>query len=131
MIRDRSRWPYPGDTPLDRARRVATTYRAALAQLNPQRAAEIDAEMTRLGEPWIAPQPDTLNLDDEYSPRDLSEHLGGVPTEATIRQWRTRGWLPDRRDDNKRPVNTPREVLDRQAEQRLARAERATRPRSA
>ncbi|MBP2341103.1 hypothetical protein JOF41_007357 [Saccharothrix coeruleofusca] len=120
----RSPWPYPGDTPLDRARRVATTYRAALTQLDPERAAAIDREMTRLGEPWVAPQPLVFDLDAPHRPRDLAELLGGGLTPELVRQWRARGHIPDRRDDAGRPVNTPRDVLDYQAEQRRRRADR-------
>jgi hypothetical protein len=125
VIKPRRRpWPFPADTPLDRARRCTYEYRAALLKLAPNVVLAIDKKLTELGEPWVAPQQVQLDLDATHRPRELSELLGGVPTEETIRQWRSRGHLPDRRDDDGRPVNTPRDVLDHQAAQRRARAER-------
>lgn len=125
MIKPRRHpWPFPGDTPLDRARRCSYTYRAELLKLAPDLVRTIDNKLTALGEPWVAPQPVEIDLDAEHRLRDLSEHLGGVPTENVLRQWRARGHLPDRRDDDGRPVNTARDVLDHQAELRRARAER-------
>ena len=125
MIKPRRHpWPFPGDTPLDRARRCAYEYRNALLKLAPQAVRAIDEKLTALGEPWVAPQPVELDLDAEHRPRQLSELLGGTPTEETIRQWRSRGHLADRRDGDGRPVNTARDVLDHQAKLRIARAER-------
>lgn len=127
----RDLWPFPGDTPLDRARRCSWSYRAELFKLAPDVVRSIDDKLTALGEPWVAPQPVELDLDAEHRLRDLSEKLGGVPTENVLRQWRARGHLPDRRDDAGRPVNTARDVLDHQARQRQERAERAQNRRSA
>lgn len=120
----RTPWPFPGDTPLDRARRCAYEYRAELLKLAPEAVHAIDQKLVNLGEPWVAPQPVILDLDAEHRPRALSELLGGTPTEETIRQWRSRGNIPDRKDDDNKPVNTVRDVLDYQADQRRARAER-------
>lgn len=127
MIKPRkAAWPYPGDTPLDRAQRCAHAYRAELLKLAPDLVRTIDEKLTSLGEPWVAPQPVILDLDAEHRPRALSELLGGTPTEETIRQWRSRGNIPDRKDDNNRPVNTVRDVLDYQARQRQDRIQRTT-----
>lgn len=127
----RTSWPFPGDTPLDRARRCTHEYRDALLKVAPDVVSRIDEQLTALGEPWVAPQPVEFNLDDEYRPTQLSELLGGIPTPEAIRQWRTRGHLPDRRDDAGNPVNTVRDVLDYQAQQREDRVRRAKKPRTA
>lgn len=128
MIKQRrTPWPFPGDTPLDRARRCSHTYRAELLKLAPDLVRTIDDKLAALGEPWVAPQPIELDLDAEHRLRDLSEHLGGIPTENLLRQWRSRGYLPDRRDDGGHPVNTARDVLDYQAQQRKDRVRRAAR----
>lgn len=132
MIKPRkAAWPNPADTPLDRARRCTHEYRAALLKLAPDVVRHIDDGLTALGEPWVAPQPVEFDLDAEYRPKQLSELLGGVPTEDAIRQWRSRRHLPDRRDDAGRPVNTVRDVLNYQAKQRTSRMRRAEEDRSA
>ena len=47
-------WPQADATALDRARAIARTYRASLAQLDPQRARILDEAAREVGEGWVA-----------------------------------------------------------------------------
>lgn len=51
-----SAWPWPGDSPVARARRIALAYRAALHDHAPGLAADLDTRFTRWGESWVAPR---------------------------------------------------------------------------
>lgn len=50
-----TRWPYPGDSPVDRSRQVAIQYRAALERVDPVACHAIDQAATWAGESWVAP----------------------------------------------------------------------------
>lgn len=124
MIRDRSRWPVPGDTPLDRARRVAQTYRTALHQLDPHQTDVLDRQFVRLGEPWITPQQGEIDLDATMSAPDLEDYFGGEPKAATIRQWAVKGYIRRFKNDTGRTVYRVGDIVDHLAKQRRDRAER-------
>lgn len=82
-------WPWPGDSVLDRARRVAREYRDALAATDPQRCAALDQRVVELGQPWIVPQPVTVGPDDLLTAEQLADYAQvGV---RTINEWRRRG----------------------------------------
>ncbi|MBF6064951.1 hypothetical protein IU494_30355 [Nocardia terpenica] len=93
------RWPGPADTPLQRARKIAGSYRAALHQLDPGRCADLDRRAVELGQGWIAPVelPAHLSehaLDAELSAADI-EHFWRIPA-STIRTWAHRGLITSR-----------------------------------
>lgn len=90
-----SAWPYPGDSPLARARRVTHAYRAALERADPAACAAIDQQMTRWGQTWVAPRPELHDLDDWIGPADAAD-LAAVDT-AQLRVWRHRGRLTGRK----------------------------------
>ncbi|WP_372663646.1 helix-turn-helix transcriptional regulator [Amycolatopsis kentuckyensis] len=48
-------WPWPADTTLDRARRVAQAYRQALEKAAPEECARLDAQMAAVGQTWALP----------------------------------------------------------------------------
>lgn len=48
-----SRWPFPGDSPTDRARQVALQYRAALERVDPAACHAIDMAAGWAGEGWV------------------------------------------------------------------------------
>lgn len=48
-----SRWPFPGDSPTDRARQVAIQYRAALERIDPAVCQAIDMAAGWAGEGWV------------------------------------------------------------------------------
>jgi len=81
----RSAWPWPVDTPLDRARRVAGMYRARLNLLGPESCAEADQLMRDYGETWMLDKPDIVNPDQELTTAQAAE-LVNVPV-ARIRKW--------------------------------------------
>jgi hypothetical protein len=88
-------WPYPGDSPLARARRVAHAYRAALEHTDPDACAALDQQMTRWGQAWVAPRPELHDLDDWIGPAEAAD-LAAVGT-AQLRVWRHRGRITGRR----------------------------------
>lgn len=80
-----SAWPFPGDTALLRARRIALAYREHLRNLNPQLCAAIDESMRAYGQTWIAPEADPY---DDYDAITTAEAAQLVDvSQETIRQW--------------------------------------------
>jgi hypothetical protein len=120
-------WPFPGDTELDKARRIAQDYRRELARLDPDLCRQLDDAARRLGQPWIAPIRADLDLDTKLHPARLAEHLAGQVTANQISQWGTRRRIPRHTDRDGRTVYRVGDVLDELARQRRARAERQTR----
>lgn len=90
-----SGWPFPGDSPVVRARRVAGAYRARLAQLDPEASAQLDELMAEWGQGWVIPRLIAYDPDAELSPEEAAD-LAQVDV-ATLRQLRRRGKLPGRR----------------------------------
>lgn len=88
-------WPYPGDSPVARARRIARAYREHLAVADPARCAELDAACEAWGQTWIAPRTLRYDLDDWLRPADAAD-IAAVSV-ATLRKMRTRGRLVGRR----------------------------------
>lgn len=88
-------WPYPGDSPLARARRVAHAYRARLADTNPTACAELDQLLATWGQTWVVPSLANHDLDDWVGPADAAQLAAVDP--ATLRVWRHRGRLTGRR----------------------------------
>jgi hypothetical protein len=88
-------WPYPGDAPLTRARKVALAYRARLADRAPEACASLDLVVAKWGETWATPQLHRFDPDEWLSARDAAE-LACVTTN-TLRVWRSRRRLQGRR----------------------------------
>lgn len=89
-----SDWPYPGDSPLARARRVARAYREHLHQVDPLRCNEVDEQMAGWGQGWIAPRVLRYELDDWLSLADAAD-VAAVER-GCLRQWRARGKIVGR-----------------------------------
>lgn len=89
-------WPYPGDGPIARARRVAHAYRARLDDVAPDECRDLDQLMTAWGQTWATPRSTVVELDDWIGPNDAAD-LAGVRA-ATLREWRRRGRITGRRD---------------------------------
>ena len=87
-------WPYPGDSPIARARRVAHAYRARLHTVAPDVCAQLDAAMSEWGQHWVVPRVVSYDPDTWLSPAQAAD-LGGVEVD-TVRQWRLRGRLKGR-----------------------------------
>jgi hypothetical protein len=69
-------WPWPGDTPLDQARRVAQSYRAELHDVDPDRCAELDERFAAYGQRWVAPTVAHIELDDEVTIDEAADLVG-------------------------------------------------------
>lgn len=70
------RWPWPGDTPLDRARRVALSYRHALQGLDGDMCGDIDQQMENWGELWAVPRVELVDLDEWVTIDVAAQHVG-------------------------------------------------------
>ena len=81
----RNPWPWPVDTPLDRARKIATMYRRHLLTAAPAVCASLDDTCGGFGETWMLEKPDLIEPDDEVTTAEAAE-LAGVPIER-IRKW--------------------------------------------
>jgi hypothetical protein len=82
-------WPWPADSPLDRARRVARSYRELLLAQLPDACRALDEEMIRRGQGWVLPQVD------QYDPSELltadEAALFCNVEKKTLYEWRRRG----------------------------------------
>lgn len=79
-------WPYPADTPLTIARKVAIAYRTHFHTASPALCARVDEAMRAFGQLWVVPT-DVLDGDGmaEITTRDAAEMVG--VSVATVRQW--------------------------------------------
>jgi len=66
-------WPYPGDAPLLRARRVAHAYRQKLAEVDPDACDELDGMMRLWGQHWVVPRAITHAPNDLLTPSEAAE----------------------------------------------------------
>jgi YD repeat-containing protein len=85
-------YPYPGDAPLVKARRIARAYREAGLTDDPKaEVARLDALCVQWGQTWIAPAVVVHDLDDMLTPAEAADVAAvGI---AGIRQLRLRGRL--------------------------------------
>jgi hypothetical protein len=124
-------WPWPGDTDLDKARRVARDYRRELLRRDPELCHRMDAAARRLGQHWIAPERANLDLEVRLTAADMARHLHGEPSAELIRQWGARTHIPRYTNADGDTVYRLGDILDHLADQRRARADRSTRQRGA
>ncbi|MFI6228613.1 hypothetical protein ACIBCR_15030 [Micromonospora echinospora] len=87
----RQQWPFPGDSPTIRARKIAQMYRARLRALDPTACDEADATASQFGETWVIPKVVTANDDDFLGPSDAADFL--CTSTANIRRLRLAGRL--------------------------------------
>lgn len=83
-------WPWPGDTPCDRARQIANSL---LAQLPVQDREAAVRRARALGETWLGANLLRWDSTDVITTAEAAELLHTSP--ATIRKWHSRGWLPN------------------------------------
>jgi hypothetical protein len=81
----RNPWPWPVDTPLDRARKIATMYRRHLATAAPAVCATVDDTAREFGETWMLEREDLVDADRELTTAEAAE-LVQVPIRR-IREW--------------------------------------------
>lgn len=115
-----SRWPWPGDSPLDIARRLVQSYRQELQKISPERCAVLDRRAQELGQGWVIPQDWHVDLDDLLS-RDEAAEFAQVER-RTLDEWRRRGLKVTATPDG--PRYRVRDLLDYQAQRRRARIDR-------
>lgn len=84
-------WPFPGDNPLVRARKIAHMYRARLRALDVAACDEADATAAMFGEDWAVPRVVTVEDDDLLRPSDAADFL--CTSTANIRRLRLAGRL--------------------------------------
>ncbi len=82
-------WPWPKDSALARARRVARSYRDALEGVDPSACEYLDTEMSRMGQRWVLPTA-SLYDEDDYLSADLVADFAAVRPK-TVYQWRRQG----------------------------------------
>jgi len=117
-------WPWPADTPLDRARRVAQSYRAAAAIVDPETIAALDAWAVDHGQGWVVGHQDTYDEDELLTVSEAADwahvqvrtvymwHRRGLPYTDTVDGIRVRKgdlvtWLTDRRQARLTGSNNP------------------------
>lgn len=88
-------WPYKGDSPVARARRVAHAYRAVAEQHAPDATAQLDARIMAVGETWAVPYPVPTDPDEWLSSRDAA--AVACVNEAQLRVYRSRGLITGRK----------------------------------
>jgi hypothetical protein len=115
-----SGWPWPGDSPLDRARRIAREYRDALNDTDPERCATMDARAEAVGQGWVRPRAAQYGLDDLL---DIDRAADYCQVKAkTLFEWRRRGLeVVDTPDGPRYQV---KHLLDYQRRRRMRRASR-------
>jgi hypothetical protein len=102
-------WPYPGDSPAARARRVALAYRQRLLKVAPAVCADLDATMRDFGQHWAIPRPVVADPEAWVSARDAAE-LAAIGL-STLRKLRERGRLTGRRISPRRWEYQVKEVM--------------------
>jgi hypothetical protein len=82
-------WPWPADTPLDRSRRVAQSYRAALELVDADAARAIDAWAADHGQGWVVGATWDYDENELLTLREAADRANVQP--RTIYQWHRRG----------------------------------------
>lgn len=85
---ERPRWPWPGDTPTDRARRIANSL---LVQLAPDQQREAIVAARAVGETWLGADLLRFEADDIVTTEQAAQLVHVSP--AMIRKWHSRGLL--------------------------------------
>lgn len=88
-----SRWPWPGENALARARRVALAYRTALGAQNRGLRDLIDEEMADMGETWVRAEREVTYAGDgmDALTTAAAAELAHVPT-YEINRWACMQW---------------------------------------
>jgi hypothetical protein len=116
------RWPWPGDTPLDRARRVALSFRNALYEINPDAAMAIDDQVTEWGELWVVPVVETIDLQELVTIDVAAQHVG--LTAKAVYEWVYKDWIEAHKGRDKRLRVRLGEAIELNRNLRVKRANR-------
>lgn len=79
-------WPWPADTELERARRIARQYREALQHAAPHLARHLDAMCSHHGQAWVASAPLSHHPDELLTAAQVAELCQVRP--RTVTKWR-------------------------------------------
>ena len=71
----RNPWPFDGESPVARARRITHMYRARLRALSVAACDDTDQAAIAFGETWVVPRLLTHNDDDFLPPADAADFL--------------------------------------------------------
>lgn len=82
-------WPWPADTVLDRARRVAGSYREALLRADPLACAQLDDWAKAHGQGWAVPSPWPYGDEELITRREVADLLH--VDLRTVYVWHRRG----------------------------------------
>lgn len=93
-----SRWPFPGEPPLVRARRVAHAYRALAAEAGAD-TGELDARIRQWGESWAIPRLTTCGPDDMLTASEAGDLL--AVSAASINNLRRNGRLTGSKENGR------------------------------
>lgn len=115
-------WPWPADTPTERARRVARSYRDALQRHAPEECEQLDERTRKLGQGWIIPAILTVDPDDLLTRFQAGDYCG--VRAKTISEWRQRGLKVTPTPDGDR--YRVGDLIEYQAELRRKRISRAS-----
>lgn len=98
-----TRWPFPGDTELDKARRIALGYREALLTADPATCAVLDAAAEELRQRWVTGTA-LLALDPDgwYPAVVIADALCIEP--GRVRMWAQRDKVEIRPDADRRAL---------------------------
>lgn len=111
-------WPWPGDSPEDKAKRVALAYRQRLEACNPLAAAELDTYWQAHGAGWVTPAHTPLDLDEWLTPSEMADRLHIDP--RRMRDWARRGQIRVM-DINARRMYCVGDVIEHMRQTRLRR----------
>lgn len=84
-------WPFPEDSAVERARKVAIAYRTTLHELQPEACAKLDERMRYFNQSWVAGFADQWDENDLIPGREVAELLSVTP--GAVRHYRLRGHL--------------------------------------
>ncbi|WP_159840190.1 hypothetical protein [Nocardia sp. CY41] len=113
-------WPFPADTALERARRIAHSYRHALMSVAPELCRQLDDKAVELGQGWVRPfETDLVDLDEALTAEAIGEILS--VSARTVRLWGYRGHI-ERLGEEGRPLYRFSDVLDYLARTRQKRS---------
>lgn len=79
------RWPWPGDTPAQRARRIANSALTMLIKSDPEGAELLVGQAHVFGETWFGPTIVSRDLEDEVTTVEAAQLAHVKP--GTIRRW--------------------------------------------
>jgi hypothetical protein len=109
-------WPFPGDSKLERSRKVCRSYRNALLSADPETCRFLDENAAEVGEGWVSPLESPItDVDELLSAEQISSMFFVSP--RTVRKWGYRGHI-ERIDRDGKPRYRLRDVLDYQAKTR-------------